>query len=47
MTWITTWPNPAPQYAEHATEAEAEKHAAELRAAGNKHATWYEDEETK
>lgn len=35
MTWFTTWPvNGIPQYAEHRTEAKAEKHAEELVRSG-------------
>lgn len=49
--WLTTWPSSgpgrdgtgAPQYAEHATEREAEAHAAELIRSGTaRHATVYE-----
>ena len=35
MTWLTTWPKDGkPQYAPHATEAKAEKHAEELVRSG-------------
>lgn len=35
MSWLTTWPEAnVPQYAEHATEAEAEAHAAQMVKAG-------------
>lgn len=42
MTWYTTWQTgTGPAYAEHATEADAERHAAEI-ARGGGHVTVYE-----
>lgn len=38
MTWLTTWPDSGVQYAEHATEALAEVHAAALVRRGVAHA---------
>lgn len=46
MTWLTTWPDSGVQYAEHATEALAEVHAAALVRRGVAHAVVFEMDET-
>lgn len=46
MTWLSTWPEPNPQYATHLTEGAAERHAAEIVRSGRAVvATYYEIEE--